>query len=476
MLLQSHRGGRAAAAPRCAARKTASTPRRVRPIAVLVAAIAAALGAASAARAENLQELYDAARGYDATYLSARATLDASQYRLEQTYALRRPSVGLELTGGRQAGTTPGAQTESARSTAYSATVSGTQPLFNRANDKTIAQAEKSLDIARTDFDSAEQDLILRVSQAYFDVLAAQDTLTTARSSKAAISETVASAKRNFEVGTATITDTREAQARFDLARATEILAENDLTTKRIALDQLVGRVNVAPKQLAVPVALPPVDPPNVDDWVGRADAEHPLVRKARLALEVARLETEKAKAGHLPTVAVGASIERGHSSTQGDVYINSRLPYSVITPATSAGVSVTLNMPLFAGYAIQNRVKETLVLEDKSQDDLAAARRAVAQATRTIFYGVRSGVAQVEALEAAESSSQLALQATQLGYKVGVRVNIDVLNAQAQLYTTQAQLAKARYDVVMAGLRLRQASGQLSASDVAAVNRLLQP
>ncbi|HEY9063601.1 MAG TPA: TolC family protein, partial [Burkholderiaceae bacterium] len=125
---------------------------------------------------------------------------------------------------------------------------------------------------------------------------------------------------------------------------------------------------------------------------------------------------------------------------------------------------------------SIQNRVRETLALEEKSSQDLEAARRGVTQATRTAFYVLQSGTAQVAALEAAESSSQLALEATQLGYKVGVRVNLDVLNAQAQLYQTQTQLAKARYDLVVANLRLRQASGRLTPDDVAGVNRLLKP
>jgi len=429
----------------------------------------------SVARAENLQELYQASLGYDATYLSARASLDAAQYKRDQVYALRRPGVNLGISGGRSTSSTPDAlSTQSANTTQYGATVSATQSLFNRPNDKTITQAEKAYEVARADYASAEQDLIIRVSQAYFDVLAAQDTLATARSSLAAISEVVASAKRNFEVGTATITDTREAQARYDLARATEIVAENDLSNKRIALDQLVGRVNVQPKQLAVPVALPAVTPSAVDDWVARANAEHPAIQRARLGLEVAQLETEKAKAGHLPTVGVSASVGRGHSSTAGQVNPSGAY-YDSTSPSTSAGVSVSLSMPLFAGYAIQNRVKETVILEDKAQDDLAAVRRSVEQATRTSFYGVRSGAAQVSALEAAESSSQLALDATQLGYKVGVRVNIDVLNAQAQLYSTQAQLAQARYNVILAGLRLRQASGRLTAEDVAAVNALLQ-
>jgi len=424
---------------------------------------------ALSARAENLQELYQAGLSYDATYLSARASLDAAQYRLDQVYVLRRPSIGLSATTGRSISDAPSAPSQrQVTATQYGATISGTQSLFNRANDKTITQAEKALDVARADFEAAEQDLIIRVSQAYFDVLAAQDTLATARSSLTAISEQVASAKRNFEVGTATITDTREAQARYDLARATEIVADNDLTNKRIALDQLVGRVNVQPNQLAVPVKLPPVLPSVLNEWVARGDAEHPQVRKARLGLEVARLETEKAKAASLPTVGLTASYGRGHTEPNID-------GFGYTTPTKNASVGVQLTVPLYAGGSIQNRVKETLALETKSEDDLTAARRGVEQATRTAFYGVRSGTAQVAALEAAESSSQLALDATQLGYKVGVRVNIDVLNAQAQLYSTQAQLAQARYNVVMAGLKLRQASGRLTAEDIAAVNQLLQ-
>lgn len=454
------------------------TPRPAGPRALaVVLGLGLGLATGAGAQAQSLQELYDAARGYDAALLSARATLEATQYRIDQTYALRRPNVGLGVNGNFNLSRSPDASTQSANTTSVGASVNGTQSLFNRANDATIAQAEKSLDVSRADVESAEQDLILRVSQAYFDVLTAQDTLASARSNLSAISEQLASAKRNFEVGTASITDTREAQAKFDLARATEIVASNDLLTRRIALDQLVGVTSVEPKALALPFAPPPILPPNADDWVARADAEHPLIRKARLALDVARLETSKAKAGHLPTIGINGSIGRGYASTTGDVLPTgapSSVSYSSRSPTTSATIGVTLNLPLFAGYAVQNRIKETLVLEDKTQTDLESARRAVAQLTRQSFYGVRSGAAQVAALEAAESSSKLALEATQLGYKVGVRVNLDVLNAQAQLYATQAQLSKARYDVLLAGLRLRQASGRLTAEDVMVVNQLL--
>ena len=442
----------------------------------LALGLAFALGTAVPAHAQSLIELYEAARGYDATYLAARALLDSAQYRVDQVKSLQRPSVGLQVFGGRTTSDTPFSSTTKADTNTVSAGVSASQSLFNRANNATIGQAEKSLEISRADFETADQDLILRVAQAYFDVLAAQDALATTRTGKAAIIEQLASAKRNFEVGTATITDTREAQARYDLAVAQEIAADNDLRTKRIALDQLVGRSDVAPKGLAVPVTLPAVQPAAADAWVSRADAEHPTIRRARLGLDVAKLETDKARAGNLPTVTLNGSVGKGHVSTSGDVSSGPGgvQPFNASGNSTNTSIGVTMNLPLFAGYAIQNRVKETLLLEEKSRNDLEAARRGVALGTRQAFFGVQSGEAQVKALEAAESSSQLALEATQLGYRVGVRVNLDVLNAQTQLYSTQADLAKARYDVIVGGLRLRQASGQLAAGDVEAVNRLL--
>jgi outer membrane protein len=452
-------------------RHPSALPGRPRKL-VLALGLALGLGVAGTVRAQNLQALYDAARGYDATYLSARAQADSAQYRLAQVKALRLPTANVAASTNRNRADTPTLE-DNVYGTANQVALSARQSIFNRANSQTIAQAEKAFEVASADLETAEQDLILRVSQAYFDVLAAFDTRTTAQASLRAISELVASAKRNFEVGTATITDTREAQSRYDLARAVELQAENDLITKRILLDQLVGRLNVVPKQLAVPVKLPEVTPANVDEWVERADAEHPSVRKARLALEIAKLETEKARAGHLPTLDMVGSVGVNRN-------------YGISGPGTGTGtlpgtynnssIGLQLNVPVFSGFSVQNRIKETLVLEDKSQNDLDAARRGVAQATRTLFYGVRSGNAQVAALEAAESSSLLALEATQLGFKVGVRVNLDVLNAQSQLFTTQTQLAKARYDVVMANFRLRQASGRLKAEDVAAVNRYLQP
>lgn len=428
-----------------------------------------------AAKAQSLAQVYLAAQGYDANYLAARNNLEAARYRYDQARGLRLPSVGLGITVARQVDNTPNSPSSTEINTsAANATLQASQTLYNRANDATIAQSERAFDSFRFDLESAEQDLILRVSQAYFDVLAAQDNVATATASMAAIEELVASAKRNFEVGTATITDTREAQARFDLARFTLIQAQNDLTTRRILLDQTVGQPNVVPKLLAVPLKFAPVDPPNVEDWVARAESEHPQIQRARSALDIARLETEKARAGNLPTVTLDGSYQRGGS--RNTIGLTGGGGYRYNTPNQTSTIAVNLNLPLFAGFQVQNRIKETLVLEDRSTNDLDGARRSVVQLTRQLFYQVGSATAQVVALEAAESSSLLALDATRLGFKVGVRVNIDVLNAQAQLYTTQAQLLRARYDRILAGLRLRQASGRLTPDDVFSVNRLLVP
>ncbi len=465
-------------------RPAARPGRRGHSLAALAAA--ALLAFAGSARAQSLQELYEAARAYDATYLSAKSLAQSAQYRVAQSEGLSNPTLAatagaslarvdppnnsvstFTVNGAGQVVPITVPTGDAASSRTAQAALNGRYPLINRANGVTIAQARKGLESAQTDLETAEQDLIVRVAVAYFDVLAAQDTLATTRASKTAITEQLASAKRNFEVGTATITDTREAQARFDLATAQEIAADNDLRAKRIALDTLVGRSGVAPKPLAVPVVLPALAPAAVEAWVGEADGRHPSVRRARVGLEVARLETEKARAAEAPTLdavgSVGASDSRGNAVTS-----TSR------GTAKTASIGVQFNWPLYTGGVTQARIKETLILEDKAGNDLEAARRGVAQGTRVAFFGVQSGQARVLALEAAETSTKLALEATQLGYKVGVRVNLDVLNAQTQLYSTQADLAKARYDVVVGGLKLRQASGQLASGDVEAVNRLL--
>jgi len=442
------------------------------PCAAIVCA-ASLLGAVhGAVRAQSLPELYEAARAYDATYLSAKAQANSAQFKAAQADALGLPNITLNAGATRTEARVPASAASAAAAssvredtTLLQAGVTATQPLYNPGNSATIQQAQRVLQVAAADLETAEQDLIVRVAQAYFDVLAAEDSLATAQTGKRAISEQLASAKRSFEVGNATITDTREAQARFDLATAQVLAAENDLQAKRIALDILVGRNNVKPTPLAKPVVLPAVAPADVNAWVRSGDEQHPGIRKARLVSEIARLDTERARAADGPTLDLTGTLSRSHSTGSGSVPAPGN--------STTGSIGVLFKYPLYAGGSLQNRIKETLALEEKSRNDLDVAQRGVAQATRVTYFGLQSLHAQAKALEAAEASSQIALEATQRGYKVGVRVNLDVLNAQTQLFSTQRDLAKARYDVLLNGLKLRQASGQLKPEDVTAVNRL---
>ena len=425
-------------------------------------------GLSSLVQAQSLVELYASARTFDANYQSAKLQYDANLARADQARAGILPTAGLSAGASRVIVDSTASPT--GRSTTFNtqnATLSASQPLYRPGNWANYEQGFRQVDLAQAQLEAASQDLIVRTSQAYFDVLAAQDTLAFVRAQKEAVNEQLAFAKRNFEVGTSTITDTREAQARFDLVTAQEITAENDLRVRKIALDQLVGTTESQPWPLAVPVNLPDMVPAEVNTWVRQSELVNPAIRQALGNAEIADLEIKKAEAGHKPTLDATASYNvTKNPSSSALAGISSR--------ANTGSVGLLLNVPLFAGFSTQNRIRETLALRDKALSDLEGTRRSVSQNVRTAYFGVASGQGQVRALEAAERSSQSALDANRLGYQVGVRINIDVLNAQSQLFQTKRDLAQARYNVLLGGLRLRQASGTLTPDDLQQVNGLL--
>ena len=420
-----------------------------------------AIGMVPAAQAQSLVDLYAAARDFDASYQSAKAQNDANLYKADQAMALVLPKVGINATWS--AGLAQADRTFNNNSM----TLDASQGLYRPADDASYAQSRKAVQQAASALQTAEQELILRLSQAYFDVLASTDSLEFVKAQKVAVQEQLAAAKRNFEVGTSTITDAREAQARFDLVLAQEIAAENDLRVKTLALAQLVGKSDVKPLAVAPDFNLSQFSPADMNEWLTVGQTEHPVIRQLNLALEVARLETQKANAANRPTVDL---VARYQATTN-----NGSVASSLFAGSNAYTVGFNINMPLFSGYSIQNRVKETLSLEDKARADLEAAQRNVAQSTRAAFMGVDSALGQVRAYQAAAISSQSALDANKLGYQVGVRINIDVLNSQSQLYDTKAKLSTARYDVLVGNLKLRQASGILKAADLQAINALLR-
>ena len=439
---------------------------RLLPLSVAIAS--ALLAIAPQAQAQSLLELYESARTFDASYQSAKLQYDANLAKADQALAGILPTAGLAAGVSRTGFQNTSPSIDRSFST-QNASLTASQPLYRPANLAAYEQGLKQADLAKAQLETAEQDLIVRTSQAYFDVLAAQDTLAFVRAQKTAVAEQLASAKRNFEVGTSTITDTREAQARYDLVIAQEIAAENDLRVKKLVLDTLAGKTESQPKGLLAPVGLPAVLPLDVNAWVQRSELVHPGIRQAQSGLDIAELEVKKAEAGHKPTLDATAS----YNVTRNPAGVATTLvPFAFRTNASNIGL--LLNVPLFAGFSTQNRIRETLALKDKAQSDLEGAKRSVALSTRTAYFGVVSGQGQVKALEAAELSSQSALDANKLGYQVGVRINIDVLNSQSQLFQTKRDLAQARYNVLLGGLRLRQANGTLAPDDLKTVDNLL--
>jgi outer membrane protein len=419
------------------------------------------------ARAIDLLQVYKEALANDQVFAGARYTLEAGQEKTTQGRAGLLPTVGA---GGSyirnfQDSTASGIQTDR-NSVTNSYRVDLTQPLFRWANWETYQQSKLSVAASEAQFAQAQQDLIVRVSQAYFDLLSAQDTLASLQAQKAATSEQLASAKRNFEVGTATITDTHEAQARFDLITAQEFAAANDVEIKRAALQQIIGKPPAALAVLKPGVKLDAPQPADPEKWITSAETQNYGVVGKQLAFEIAQREIKKNRAGHAPTLDFVAS--RSHSNQMGNSLTTAG------NVANGSTVGLQWNLPLFAGFAVNSKVNEAIALAEFARTDFENTRRTAAQGARQAYSGVNSGLSQVKALEAAEVSSLSALDSNRLGYQVGVRINIDVLNAQQQLFATRRDLSKARYDTLVNGLKLKSAAGSLKEEDLVEINKLL--
>jgi outer membrane protein len=428
----------------------------------------AACMSGGAAHGADLMAVYRDALAYDAQYASARSALDAGREKLPQGRSGLLPTIGLGAsTTWNDIDTTrriSGATETNSRYNSNGWTVTLTQPLFRWQNWVAYTQSELAVMQAEAQFGLARQELIVRAAQAYFDVLLAQDTLATAKAQKVAIAEQLESAKRNFEVGTATITDSHEAQARYDLTSAQEIAADNDLTVKRQVLRSVIGKEPEGLKNLKPGVQMARPQPDDINKWVEMAESASASVQIYQALFEIATREVEKQRAGHYPTLDLVATNGRsgaGGGTTGG-------------FDSKSSTIGLQLSIPIFAGGAVMSKDREAVSLKEKAGADLENARRTAALNARQAYLGVSSGLAQVKAYEAALTSSQSALDSNKLGYEVGVRINIDVLNAQSQLFDTRQKLAKARLDTLAALLKLKASAGSLGEDDVAAINALL--
>ena len=429
-----------------------------------LASLLACMYLAMDAQAMTLLDAFNAAQAYDSQLASARGARDAAYEKSTQGFAGLLPTVSATANINRI--NTHLTTTGIDRTIDYTQEVYQLQlrqPIYNRNNFDVYEQSKLQVNAGEIQFEQARNDLALRVAQAYFDVLAAQDVISFLGAQKTAITEQLESAKRNFEVGTATITDTHEAQARFDLALAQEIAAQNDLEVKRNALAVITGQVPPELRSLRSGVKLSSPQPSSLDQWVHSAETGNFSVIVQGLLVDIAKLEISRNRAGHLPTLdGVATQSQRKD------------LTFTSPTTNTTSAVGLQLTIPLFAGFSTTSKIREAISLENQARANLDTAKRAAMQNARAAYLGVQSGLSQIRALEAAEVSSNSALESNKLGYDVGVRINIDVLNAQQQLYSTRRDLAKARYDTLINGLRLKAAAGTLAEADLAELNALL--
>ena len=438
--------------------------------AIQPAALAFLLGMAAAAQGADLIEIFRLAQVADAQYAAARATWSAGQEKLPQGLSGLLPSATISANTQYNDRETrprdPANPTVNSQFNSNSATISVTQPLYRPQNYTAYEQAKSQVVQSDATFAQAAQDLIVRVAQAYFDVLLAQDTIVFAQAQLTAIGRQLEQAKRNFEVGTATITDTHEAQSRYDLTVSLEITAKNDLEIRKRLLELIIGRPTPGLSPLG-PKFNPRFPEPNDPAvWVDIAGNNNAQVRTSQAGLEFASKEVERNRAGHRPTLDAFASYTDSGSGlgTTGIAGVDTK----------TGIVGLQLAIPLYQGGLTTSRVREAIANEEKARQDLENARRTAQLTAQQTFLGVASGVSQVRALEAALVSSQSSLDSTRLGQEVGVRTVIDVLNAQQQLSQTRRDLAQAKYNYILALLRLKAAAGQLSEQDLAQVNAWL--
>ncbi len=429
----------------------------------LVAALVAL--ASTAAWPADLLQIYQDALDNDAKFAAARAQYEAGQEKVVQGRAGLLPQIGGSANTIWNDSRVRANEVDATIHRNYNSngyTVQLTQPLFRWQNWVQYKQGELQTAQAESLFGQARQDLILRVADAYFNVLNAQDALEAVVQLRVAAAEQHEIARKSFEVGTVTITDVYEAQSRFDLASAREITARNDLVVSRETLAQIIGKEPEALAGLRPGVELQRPQPDEIAAWAIAAEQGNYAVQAQQLAREIAVREVERARAGHLPTVDLVANYGLNNNP-------------SLSTDRTEGTtVGLQLNVPFYQGGAISSQTREAAALKNKADSDLEDARRTAALAARQSYLGVTSGMAQVKALEAARTSSTSALEANKLGYEVGVRINIDVLNAQSQLADTLQQLARSRYDTLIAQLRLKAAAGTLTEEDVRLINALL--
>jgi outer membrane protein len=427
----------------------------------LVTASALMLGASSL-HAENLLDVYRMAQQSDPTLRAAEAGNQAAQQGRAQSRAALLPQVNLSADVTKNQRDLSGASSDY-DSSGYN--LSLVQSLYHHDYYKQLKVADAGIAQANAQYEAARQGLILRVASAYFALLGAQDSLTTAEATKRAIAQQLRQTQQRFEVGLTAITDVHEAQAGYDATVAAEIAASNGLDIAREELREITGEEPLAPATLQQEMPLLTPEPADIRQWVEKAQAQNLSLIAAEAAARAAAEELSRREAGHYPTLDLVAN-HRYSDTTDLPVTGNE---------LTNTSIGVQLSIPIYSGGLTTARSREARALLAQAQASLETQRRATVREVRSAYLGVTAGISQVKARKQALSSAQTALEATQAGFEVGTRTAVDVLNAQQVRYGAQSEYFRSRYDYLLATLKLKQAAGSLSEEDIALVNGWLQ-
>jgi outer membrane protein len=441
-------------------------------------------GISAQSQATDLLQDYDLARQSDPVLSAAESQKFAQGEGIVQSRSALLPQLSADASWNRSKSDSDGTQIlggtaftsdNSSTTTSTSTGVTLRQTIYDHSNYTRLGASKARASQADYEYDAANDALIVRTADAYFNVLTAIETLASSRAEERSVKRQLDQAEKRLEVGLAPITDVHEARARFDSARANAIASANALDDAREALAEITGQSIENIRGLATNYQPENSDTRTVEEWVQQALANNPSLAAKQKALEAAEKDVQTAYAAHFPTLSASATWR--DNGSDGD-NINNLIPPPNGTAFengnTSTGFGVQLSVPIFSGFATQSRVRQAINQRDIAADQLEQQRRSITRSARSAYRSLAAGQAEVEARRLAVVSAQAAYEAGEAGLEVGTRTIVDVLIAQQQLYLAQREYARARHAFLVNTLRLRQAAGVLELSDVQNVNRSL--
>lgn len=414
------------------------------------------------AQADDLLSVYQLALKNDSQYRAAQAEYSALQELKPQSTAGLLPTLSLSgnVTRHDEKNITTSATTPyNYNSNGYNLNL--VQPLYRQANFIALDKADAQVAQALVAFENTKQDLILRVANNYFAVLAATDGLSFAKAELKAISEQLVQTRQRFKVGLIAITDVHEAKARYDQAVASSIVAENALAISLQTLSEITGTEHRNFASLSSKHSLPEPKPANIEEWVGTALAQNALLRVSKKSVDLARAEISNQRANHYPTLDLTA--QHAYNDSEGGS-LGQR-------ETNNNTIALQLTVPLYQGGLVNSLTRAAAYRLTQAQELFEQQRRATERQTRNAYLSVIANISQAKALKQALASSSIALEATQAGFEVGTRTTVDVLNSQRELYRARRDYAQARYNYVLETLKLKYAAGTLSAVDIEQLN-----